>query len=179
MRADTVRDTIGLSVNHAHVPVIDAKGLGADLRHDRFKSLADRRPTGDQLDLSIGIDGRAGAISRAPPAFVEEDAHPDADDLAGFASTDDVLFQRIELNGLQRFLQKARIITGIENLSLHARLIERASERHVLRPNQVSTTDFGSLDAEFSRSHIEQALPHERAFIAARCAIGCGRGLVG
>ncbi len=86
VRADPMLDPIGLSVDHAHIFVIHAKGVGADLGHNGFKSLADRRATGDELDFSLAIDGRARAVGRTPAAFVEEDAHPNAHHLAGVAS---------------------------------------------------------------------------------------------
>jgi hypothetical protein len=41
MRANARRDSIRLPMDDCHARVLDTQSFGADLRHDRFKSLAD------------------------------------------------------------------------------------------------------------------------------------------
>ena len=50
MRPDAEGDAVGLAVDDAAAPVIDAEHVGGDLRHHRFEALADRRAAGDDLD---------------------------------------------------------------------------------------------------------------------------------
>ena len=42
-RADAALDAVGLAVDDAHLPVIDAERIGADLREHGLDALADRR----------------------------------------------------------------------------------------------------------------------------------------
>ena len=45
-------DAVGLAVRHAHIGVMDAERVGADLRHRGFDALADRGHAGDDFDLA-------------------------------------------------------------------------------------------------------------------------------
>ena len=76
-------DAVGLAVDDAALPVIDAERVGGNLRHHGLKALAERGAAGDDLDHAGGIDGNAHAVGRAEPALLDEHRNADADQLAG------------------------------------------------------------------------------------------------
>src|SRR5262249_57487824 len=72
MGADPIGDAIGLAVGHAHAPMVDAETLGADLRHHRLETLAERSAASDELDRARAIDLDPHAVGGAQPALLNE-----------------------------------------------------------------------------------------------------------
>ena len=77
--AHALVDAVGLAVDDAHADVIDAKRVGADLRHRRLHALADRGDAGNHLDGAVVCDLDAHGVERAEPAFLHEHRKAGAD----------------------------------------------------------------------------------------------------
>src|ERR1700683_732826 len=93
MRPDAVLDQVGLAMNDAHAAIVDAEGLGADLRHDGLETLAERGAAGDQLHRAGAVDRDLGIVGRAAPAFLQEDGDARAYRLAGGTPALEILLQ--------------------------------------------------------------------------------------
>jgi len=72
MRADAEWNAVGLTVNDAAAPVVDAKRVGGNLRHHRLESLAKRGAAGQDLDHAGGIDRDSHAVGRTESALLDE-----------------------------------------------------------------------------------------------------------
>jgi hypothetical protein len=72
MGADAERNAVGLAMNDAAAPVVDAKRVGGNLRHHGLESLAERGAPGQDLDRAGGIDRNSHAVGRTEPALLDE-----------------------------------------------------------------------------------------------------------
>ncbi len=175
MRADAVGNAVGLAVHDADAPIIDAKRLGADLRHRRLEALADRGAAGDDLDGAAGVDRNPRAVGRSAAAFFDEQCDAGAYCFAGRARrrTSCCMFVPAEMR--QRLFEQRRIVAGIERQLLDVLLGEFDRVGHVGAGDEIAAAQFDAVDAELRRDGVHHALAHEGAFEAARRAISRGR----
>ena len=82
MRADAVRDAIGLTVDDAHALIVDAERFGGDLRHHGLKPLPERRAAGDHFDRAGFVDFNPNAVLRSETRLLDEHRQADADHFA-------------------------------------------------------------------------------------------------
>ena len=132
MRADAERNAIGLAVDHAAAPVIDAQRVGGDLRHDGFESLADRSAAGDDLDRARRVDGDFHAVGRAEAALFHEHGDADADQFAGGFALLHVGVELVPADLGEQLVEQPDIVAGVV-VDFLAQRFERARVGHFRR----------------------------------------------
>ena len=178
MRADTERDAVGLAVDHAAAPVIDAERVGGDLRHHGFKALADRSAAGENLDRARGVDGDFHAVGRAKPALFHEHGDADADQFAGGFALLHVGVELVPIDLGEQLVQQPDIVAGVV-MDFLAQRLERARVGQFRRADGIAPADFDAVHAELRGDGVDQPLAHEGGLVAAGRAIGRRRRLVG
>src|SRR4051794_3099494 len=101
MRADALRDTVGLAMHHAHPAIVDAKRVSADLRHHGLKTLAERGAAGDQLDLARRLDRDANGVTRSEAALLHEHREPCAHRFTSVTARSEARGQRGPIEALE------------------------------------------------------------------------------
>jgi hypothetical protein len=86
MRAEAARDAVRVAVDYAHVPVVHAERVGADLRKHRLHALAERGGAGDHFDASVLIHPRPCRIERPQSAFLNKKGQSCPDGFAAQAT---------------------------------------------------------------------------------------------
>ncbi len=178
MRADAERDAIGLAVNDAAAPVIDAERVGGNLRHHRLKPLPERRAAGDDIDHAGRIDGNSHAVGRAEPALLDKHRKPDPDKFAArFALGNG----RVELGPAgcgEKLIEQSDIVAAVV-LNFFAERLERPRIRHFLGSDRIAAAQCDAIDLELVRDCVDQPFAHEGRLVAAGRAVGGSRRLVG
>ena len=132
MRADAVIDAVGLAVDDAHAPVVDAERLGADLRHGGLETLAERGAAGDQLDRAAAVSTEILALSVGPrPLSSRKIAMPAPTASPAARRRSSSCLQLLPAERRQRLVEQRRVVAGIELQLLDAGLVERDGVRHL------------------------------------------------
>src|SRR6185295_12260369 len=115
VRPDAVRDAIGLPMNDANLGVVDAERIGADLRHHRLETLAERSAAGDDFNLTRGRDGDSHSVLRAEPALLDEHGKPRADRLTRTPALRETCGEPVPADAVERLRQQSRVVAGVEH----------------------------------------------------------------
>ena len=112
---DAERDAVGLAVDDAHAPVIDAERVGADLRHHRLEALPDRGPP-----VTTSTAPEVSTVIRTPsdgpsPLFSTKIASPAPTHSPRGAAPLQILLQLVPADRGQRLVEQAGIVAGIEH----------------------------------------------------------------
>ena len=150
MRADAERDAVGLPVNHAAAPVIDAERVGGDLRHDGLKALAERGAAGDDLDHARRIDRYVHAVGRAEPAFLDEHRDADADQLARGLALFHVGIEPVPADLGEQLVEQPDIVAAVV-MDFLAQSFERPRVGHFRGADGVAPPHLDAIDAEVLR----------------------------
>ena len=178
MRADAVSDAVGLAVDDAAAPVVDAERVGGDLRHDGLETLAERGAAGDDFDRAGLVDGNLHAVGRPEPALLDEHRDADADQLAGGFAPLHFGVERVPADLGEQLVEQPDIVAAVVVNFLPQRF-ERARIGHFVGADRVAPPDLDAVDVKFLRDRVDQPFAHERRLVAAGRAIGRRRRLVG
>ena len=178
MGADAEFDALRAAMDHAHLAIIRAQNIRADLPHDRLEALANGGAAGNHFDDAIGVDIHMGAISRPQTALLDEEREARADDLALGPPRLQALLQGVPIHGLERLVKQAFVVAGIigDIVLQHA---EGARIGHLFLLDEIDPAHIHPRNSQPFRDGVQQALAHEVGLVTAGRAIGGAGGLVG
>ena len=145
MRANAESDAVGLTVDDAAAPIIDAKRVGGHLRHYGLEPLPERGAAGQHVDQAGRVDRDFYPVGRTEPALLDEHRQADADAFAGGFALIDHSIECIPADLGEKLVEQTGIVAAVI-FNLLAQRLERARIRHFLWPNRIPSAQRDAID---------------------------------
>src|SRR5262249_41983309 len=133
-------------MDHPDIRVIDADGIGADLRDDSLHALTNRGDAGHHLERAVGHHFDSNRVERTEPAFLAEHGAAGPALLAVLAPLTMLLLKLVPARGFQRLVEQKRIVTGIVD-DLRTECVEVKRIRHCAFSDKVAPANFNASDS--------------------------------